>query len=204
MQNTVQEAHDQCRFRQTFWQVRRIPPVWEWQAIQVLVSLPSYGRDSPTTSESIVGRQLGTICFSNKEHDSMVLCISELCKIFILLSIRNVSPWKGESRCFSVFEVRWLLRRVQIGSMNTFGRITVNQSWQEPEQRHWNTWWHKGVQLEAKTGNKYYLIAEYRSILCDILRTCFTWVPQWMSRMLLFKIMQTIYLYVPYKCSKWS
>ena len=47
LQNTVQEAHDQCRFRQTFWQVRGIPPVWEWQAIQVLVSLPRYGRDSP-------------------------------------------------------------------------------------------------------------------------------------------------------------
>ena len=39
----------------------------------------------------------------------MVLCISELCKIFILLSIRNVSHWRGESRCFSVFQVRWLL-----------------------------------------------------------------------------------------------
>ena len=109
LQNTVQEAHDQCRFRQTFWQIRGIPPVWEWQAIQVLVSLPRYGRDSPKTSESIVGRQLGTICFSNKEHDSMVLCISELGKTFILLSIRNVSPWRGESRCFSVFEIRWLL-----------------------------------------------------------------------------------------------
>ena len=39
----------------------------------------------------------------------MVLCISELCKIFILLCIRNVSHWGGESRCFSVFEVWWLL-----------------------------------------------------------------------------------------------
>ena len=68
-----------------------------------------HGRDSPKTSESIVRRQLGTICFSNKEHDSTVLCISELSKIFILLSIRNVSNWRGESRCFSVFEVRLLL-----------------------------------------------------------------------------------------------
>ena len=64
---------------------------------------------STKTSESIVGRQLGTICFSNKEHDSMVLCISELWKIFILPSIRNVSPWRGDSGCFSVFDVRWLL-----------------------------------------------------------------------------------------------
>ena len=39
----------------------------------------------------------------------MVLCISELYKIFILLSIRNVSPWRGKSKCFSVFEVRWFL-----------------------------------------------------------------------------------------------
>ena len=34
----------------------------------------------------------------------MVLCISELCKLFILLSIRIVSPWRGESRYFSVFD----------------------------------------------------------------------------------------------------
>ena len=61
---------------------------------QVLVVLPRYGRDSPKTFESIEGRQMGNTLFSNKEHDSIVLCIRqrELCKIFIFLSIRNVSP----------------------------------------------------------------------------------------------------------------
>ena len=35
-----------------------------------LAYLDMHGRDSPKTSESIVGGQLGTLCFSNKEHDS--------------------------------------------------------------------------------------------------------------------------------------
>ena len=63
------------QFVKIFLPVQRVPPSQEQQAVRVLVILPGYGRDSPWTSESIKGRQLGTSCFYNNEDGSMVLCI---------------------------------------------------------------------------------------------------------------------------------
>ena len=160
-----------------------------------------YGRDSPKTSESIVGRQLGTICFSNKEHDSMVLCISELSKIFILLSIRNVSNWRGESRCFSVFEVRLLLSTDWVHEhvrQNT-RKSNLSRDWIETlkhmvAQR-------AGVQLEAKTGSKYYLITEYRSIFMRQLKEMLhLGTPANVQDVLVQDHANNL----PYKCGIWS
>ena len=95
----------------------------------------------------------------------MVLCTwqRELFKIFILLSIKNVSPWRGASRCFSVFEVRWLHstdwshERVRQNTCLQTCEETVNRDTQTSGGT-------KGFSLKPGAVSKYYLIAEYRSI----------------------------------------
>ena len=107
----------------------------------------------------------GSSRFLHQKPHTLVLRLRQhkLRKIPLVAFVGNVPPGRRTSRCAYIFKSGGFA--VQIGEDNPFGKIAVDQACEETVNKDMQTsGGTKGFSLKPNAVNKYYLVAEYRSI----------------------------------------